>query len=996
MRLFQIPAGTAFLPALARGVLGMAGPEALPHATILLPTRRAARSLRDAFLDAAEGRALLLPRMRALAGLSTEDADELALPALLDLPRTVTPALRQAVLAEAVQRLPPATGGPATSAQAWALAGELATLFDEIALEEPDPELLRAADPARFTEAWLARLDALAPPEQAVHWQVTTRFLRAIATYWTGWLTEAGMLDIGLARVLALTAQTRAWAEAPPTDPIVAAGIGVGGTIPAAVALLAQVARLPQGAVVLHGFGLDTLAEHGAAIAAEPAHPLSGTARLLAALEASPRAAKPWPACASARPSARAGLLDVALRPAAAMQPWTEPRPAIWAPGLPGMELLAAPDPQAEAASVALALRGALERPGARAALVTPDRELARRVAAELTRHGIAADDSAGQELGDTQAGGFLRLLARAAAEALAPVPLLSLLKHPLAMAGLERRAFLDAVRRLETRLLRGPRPEAGLAAAHAAGDPALAELAARLDPILAPLLPQDGASRPAADLLIALCTAAEALAARPDAPGGLALYAGPEGEALATHLADLTEAFAHLPPMALADLPPLLDQALAAISLRRPRRPGDHPRVEILGLLEARLLDFDLAVLGALDETVWPLATAPGPWMSRPMRAAFGLPEPEVRIGRVAMDFCLTACAAPRVLLTRAERRGGTPTVPARWLTRLDVFLRGQGLGLATAPEAGWASLLDAPSAITPAERPAPAPPVALRPRRINVTDVGMLLADPFAFHAKAVLRLRRLDPLDADVAAIEYGTLVHAAMASFLRAAEGRVWPGPAPAAALWAAAARDALAASGPRPGLVAFWGPRLLRIGAFVVAQEDAMRAPRLLAATLAEVAGTLDLDRPGGRITLVARADRIDRLAAGGLRLIDVKTGTPPNGRALADGTAPQLPLEALIAGEGGFAGLAPAPTVSMAYWKLSGGDQPGEVLGAITRPESIAELAAAAHGGLAGLADRFLLGAAPFLARPHPGRRSRDDYDQLARRAEWEDAEDGA
>ena len=300
MNLYDIPAELPFLECLAAGVLDALRdqpPEALARATILLPTRRSARGLRDAFLTAAEGRALLLPRMRALAGLSTEDADELALPALLDLPPAVSPLTRQAVLTGMVMRLPPRHGGPASPEQAWGLAAEMARLFDEVALEEKDPDLLAQGNPMVFAEAWLARLEALVPGEQATHWQITTTFLRGVATAWAGWLEGEGLLDIGLRRVLALRAQTEAWRLAPPGEPVIAAGIGVGGTIPAAVELLKVVAALPQGAVVLHGLDRAALGQVWEAVSQAPTHPFCSQARLLAAMGAGARQVRRWPGC---------------------------------------------------------------------------------------------------------------------------------------------------------------------------------------------------------------------------------------------------------------------------------------------------------------------------------------------------------------------------------------------------------------------------------------------------------------------------------------------------------------------------------------------------------------------------------------------------------------------------------------------------------------------------------------------------------------------------
>ncbi|MGK7860938.1 double-strand break repair protein AddB [Falsiroseomonas sp. E2-1-a4] len=1011
MNLFDIPAELPFLDCLAAGVLADfrdRPPEALSRATILLPTRRSARGLRDAFLARAEGRALLLPRMRALAGLSTEDADELALPTLLDLPPAVPALTRQAVLTSLVIRLPPRHGGPGTPEQAWLLAAELSRIFDEIALEEPDTALLATGTPGEFTETWLGRLEGLVPESQATHWQITTHFLRGVATAWAGWLEEQGLLDIGLRRVLALREQTRAWQENPPEHPVIAAGIGIGGTIPAAVELLRVLAGLPQGAVVLHGLDRAELAAIWDSICSSPTHPFCSQGRLLHAMGAEPRQVRRWHGCAEAAPAvpaARVALLEMALRPPEGMQPWTVPSPETWAPGLTGLRLVAAPEAQTEAAAIALLLREALETRGARAALITPDRDLARRVSAELVRHGIRADDSAGQPLGQTPTGVFLRLLARTVAEDFAPVPLLALAKHPLAAAGMDRAAFLDAVRLLERRVLRGPRPLGGLEglgqaiAALPEDDrkPPLLTLHAALAGALGDFSTAHGAARPPADLLEAHLSAAEALAATSQEPGGLRLYAAQEGEVLAGHMADLGPALKHLPPMDPALWPALFEASLEGVATYIVRQHGAaHPRVEILGLLEARLLAFDRVVLGALDEGVWPLATDPGPWMSRPMRAQFGLPEPEARIGRVCMDFFLFACAAPEAVFSRAARRAGSPTVPARWLTRLETFLSGQGLVLPGSEAARMAAALDVPDRVTPVSRPAPRPSLAQRPREISVTEVADLLADPYAFHAKRILRLRKLDPLDADVGALDYGIIVHAALSGFVnaisRAPNG--WPGEDSALEAWGQAAAAALAAQGPRPSLAAFWRPRLARIGAFVVGLEAERRQGGGIAGSWTETAGLLDLHRPRGTVRLKARADRIDRLGDGSLAILDYKTGTLPRTDELQDGRAPQLPLEAAMAAEGAFAGVPGAAVRLLTYWKLSGGETAGEEKQMLSEPEDVAELASAAIERLGALVDRFLLGDAAFTARPHPGRKTRGgDYDHLSRVAEWADAE---
>ncbi|MBW6398266.1 double-strand break repair protein AddB [Roseomonas sp. HJA6] len=1006
MNLYAIPPSASFLETLALGLLARLpgdDPATLARATLLLPTRRAARGLREAFLRAAGGRALLLPRMRALAGLSTEEADELALPDLLDLPPAVAPLTRQAVLAEMAQRIPRRHGGPATPEQAWLLAGELARLFDEIALEEPDLAMLEHAPPEDFAAAWLERLDGLVPDRHAAHWQITTTVLRAAALDWNRWLTERGLLDIGVRRVKALAAQAAAWRDAPLEHPTVAAGIGAGGTIPAAAELLRVLAAAPQGAVVLQGLPEPVAPALWEAIGAAPTHPLAGQARLLKAMGAGPDALRPWYADApEGTPPDRAVLLGRALTPAEGLPAWTEHDRPRWSAALTGLSRLVAADAQQEAAAIALLLRESAETPGARAALVTPDRDLARRVSAELARHGITADDSAGEPLAETPAASFLRLIGRMVAEGFAPVPLLAVLKHPLCAGGLDRTDWVLAARRMEHDALRGPRPAPGFAglrasvAASKAG--ALAEVSRLLDALEGALdgfttLP-DAPALPPADLLRAHLAAAEALAATPDLPGGLRLYAGEEGEPLARHLHDLTEALPNLPPIAPADWPDLFEAALAgpvAPSLRATRGRGDaaHPRIAILGLLEARLQSFDRVVLGALEETAWPQATDPGPWMSRPMRAAFGLPEPEARIGRVAADFLFAAAAAPEAVLSSAARRGGSPTVPARWLVRLDTFLAGQdGLALRASPAAAWAAALDAPDAVTPIPRPAPAPPAALRPRRLTVSDAGLLIADPYAFYAKRVLRLDPLKALEEEVGALDYGMLVHAAMAGFLRAI-GTGWPGEAAAQDAWDRASEKALDDYRDRPGILAFWTPRLANIGGFVLEQEAALRGIAPLRACLVEVKGQALLRLPGGEIEIEARADRLDQLPNGGWRVVDYKTGSVPTAKALAAGSAPQLPIEAWLLEQGAYPGSGGAVT-DLLYWRLTGGEQAGEVKGLGATAEDGTPFAALAHERLMALAEKWLLGEAPFPSRPHPGRSAMGgDYDHLARIDEW-------
>ncbi|MBS0640218.1 MAG: double-strand break repair protein AddB, partial [Proteobacteria bacterium] len=680
LNLFSIPPHVPFLDALAAGWLQRGtDPLIVANGLILLPTRRAARALAEAFLRATDGKPLLLPRITAVGAL---DEAPLALAGALDLPPAVEPMRRLAALSRLILAMNGANGAPRNADRAWRLAQELATLMDEA--ERHDIDLRQ-------------RLPDAADPRFAAHWAETLKFLHIVTEVWPAWLDDNGVMNPAARQVALLDAQARTWAEQPPPHPVLIAGTTAG--IPAVARLLRVVSRLPQGQVVLPQLDLEMDDDAWAAL--EPSHPQAGLACLLAGLDARRGDVRPWPAAAGATvPPMRFSILSKALLPAGSLHQWMD-RTQVDPDGL---KRLTPADQQQEAEAIALVLRGALETPGATAALVTPDRALAGRVTAALLRYGIVADDSAGEPLADTPPAVFLRLLIRAVAEDLAPVPLLALLKHPLAAAGLPPADCRALARRLETACLRGPRPAPGLGNLRRAIGrrerklPALEAFLARLETCLEPVLRMDSAlAYDAQHALTDLLTAAERLAATPDMPGTQRLWGGEEGSALAERLSAARGAFDLLPELRRRVLPGLLDAVLSGEMIRSRRalrgRTGgaEHPRVFIWGLLEARLQTADVMVLGGLAETVWPPATDPGPWLSRPMRTNVGLPSPEETVGQAAHDFAAACCSAATVVLSCPVRRDGAPAVPARWLTRLDMFLAGRDQRLPEHPASAW-----------------------------------------------------------------------------------------------------------------------------------------------------------------------------------------------------------------------------------------------------------------------------------------------------------------
>jgi ATP-dependent helicase/nuclease subunit B len=638
---------------------------------------------------------------------------------------------------------------------------------------------------------------------------------------------------------------------------------------------------------------------------------------------------------------------------------WESLRPAERRLG--GIRVAELPDPASEAQAIALALREALETPGKTAALVTPDRQLAARVSALLARWGIEADDSAGKPLSATPAGTLLLAIAGAAAEELAPVALLALLKHPLVGGeGEERATWLEAVRELDLRL-RGPRPPAGLAG-----------LEQRFGSLV-----QWSRVRPRVEAIdgllstpVSMASFAKVLTNAAQKLAGDSAWRGPAGRMAAEMLADLqvSEAAEGL-NVAVDDAMPLLRQLLDARAVRPPY--GGHPRIFIWGLLEARLQRADLLIMGGLNEGVWPSAPAPDPWLPPKVRATLGMPTLEFRIGLAAHDFA-SALGAPEVLITRARRDAKSPTIASRFLLRLNAISGGLPRDL---PLERLTRALDDPGPPHPVERPAPSPPAIQRPEKISVTQVDRLKADPFAFYAQAVLKLRALDPADDEHTARWKGDAVHKALEEWLEQ-DGcdpeKLRP-----------RAERLLNDEAIHPMLRALWAPRLLEAIDWMAAMERENQAAGRLPFK-AELKGETIL----AGVTVQGRADRIDRFPGGALAIVDYKTGQPPSQKAVTEGFALQLGLLGLIGRAGGFEGVSGDPE-AFEYWSLA---RYRGKFGRLMCPDKDmepGEFLAHANRNFAEAAQKWLTGDEPFTAKLNPAYAPYGDYDQLMRLEEW-------
>ncbi|HJS40301.1 MAG TPA: PD-(D/E)XK nuclease family protein [Sphingomicrobium sp.] len=949
---FTIPSHRSFADSLVAGLMVRYGREPLSLAggRILLPNNRAVRALTEAFVRASGG-GLVLPRLIPVGDPDLDDRIGSALDPT-DLGEPVAPAIDPLARELALAAIVRSQG--ASGAESLRVAADLARTLDALTIEEVGASRLSdiAAD----------------DPELARHWQVSLERLRAIIAIWPGELKRRGAIDLADRRNLLLRAIAGRWRGQPPAGFTIAAGITTAA--PAIAALLANIARLPEGSVVLPGLALADVMpdEEWDALGpdtdgrGEQAHPQYHLKLLLDRLGVARGEVGVWKGRArAASPAVRGRAVAHAMTAADFSDKWSRLPPLERR--LTGIRAIELADPAAEATAIALALRESVETAGATAALVTPDRLLAARVSALLARWGIDADDSAGRPLSQWPAGTLLMAITSAAAEGFAPVSLLALLKHPLVGGEDDARLdWLDQVRALDL-ALRGPRPASGISGLDRHFEGKDARSWRKVRPLLQAMADRFQGPLTLDRLAAALRETATALT-------GDRAWSGPDGRMAGELVAEL-EAADDARGLALVaeEWAPVLRRMMDA----RPVRPpyGGHPRVFIWGLLEARMQKADLLVLGGLNEGVWPALAAPDPWLAPKVRADLGLPGTEFRIGLAAHDFA-SALGAPRVLLTRARRDSKSPTVASRFWLRLEAMTGGLARDHRLERLVG---ALDDAGPAKPADRPQPSPPREQRPRRISVTSVDRLKADPFAFYAQAILDLRRLDPVDAGHSAAWRGTAVHEVLEQWL--AEDDCRPD------LLVPRAEALLADEAIHPMLRALWQPRLMEAIRWVEGQETANRAENRKPLA-AEKRGEAEI----GGVVLHGKADRIDRLDGGGMAIVDYKTGKPPAQKAVDAGFALQLGLLGLIAEAGGFEGIEGSPRAHE-YWSLT--RYRGQ-FGRKTCPDKDMgpeEFLAHARRNFLDAAAKWLTGGEPFTAKLNPTYAPWGDYDQLMRLEEW-------
>lgn len=965
-RLFSIDAGRPFLRDLCEALLDSLGQE-LSAAEIFLPTRRAIRTARETLLDAYLARGLnaaIMPRFRAIGDIDEDELITFAGTAEgeIELAPAIPATERLVVLAKFVAARERAFAGQENWPAAISAARELARLLDSFHTEEIDPAGLKSLDVR----------------DAAGHWARSLAFLKVVTDEWPLYLEEAGYADPAARRARLISTMAARIAANPPGHPLIVAGTTA--SAPSVTRLVDAIARAPRGAAVLPGLDRKIDQRAWTAIGAEDAHPQSGMKALLDKIGLERNSVRAWPRSETVSP--RNAFLTLSLRPAEATDDWLtlveklsqdDPRLAA---ATRGMMLIEADNEEAEASAIAAIFRIAIADVEKTAILVTPDRTLSRRVALKMRRWGVIVDDSAGVPFANTPCGSFLRILARHTEHPDDPVALLALLRHELAAFDLDLKSRSQAVDLID-RALRNCR-----------GYNLLSALEASLG---VHAVKTNGAEK----IIEALNFVRQELPADPDAPferlfdshiiaaetiaGAERLWSGEDGAAGADLIAALRGAAGLIDAVAGKRYSDVFDALIADKAVRSVA--DAHPRLRILGPLEARLHTADLVILGGLNEGVWPQDAQVDPFLSRTMRKALGLPSPERRIGLSAHDFFELA-AQEEVVMTRSLRAEGKPSKASRWIIRLKNILEGAGALSAVDQSARWRDIqsrLDMPKELTPAARPKPKAGPGRRPTALSVTRVEKWLRDPYGIYAASILGLKKLDDPGAEAGRREIGLALHKV---FEQAALAETASNKTSLVEMFEKVAPLFGVTKAKRRFLSGAIDATFDWFSKF----DTARRTKGSIA--VAEGRGEITFDAFAPPFTLSAIADRIDLLHDGRASLFDYKTGRIPT-EDQSKTFSPQLALTGLIIERGGFGQIGPRRVVGYQYLKALNRKQAQENDKGKEGDDARAAISDAEER-IRALIAAYDSPDAVYQSQPRPEfTDDYGDYDQLARRREW-------
>ena len=377
-----------------------------------------------------------------------------------------------------------------------------------------------------------------------------------------------------------------------------------------------------------------------------------------------------------------------------------------------------------------------------------------------------------------------------------------------------------------------------------------------------------------------------------------------------------------------------------------------DEAKIFVLGTIESRMQTADVVILTGLNEGMFPAQGYENAWLPRQLSKEIGLPSPDRKVSLQALDFMNLSCGK-EVYWLRSRISGGVQTTESRFLSRIMArfgkidFNVGQDILNSVRAK----DVIN----LNPLDYSAPTPPADWSD--VFVTELELLIHNPYAFYVKHILRLQPKDdywlPPDARV----FGNLVHAVVQdskdfsshNLVQEMDNRAHK----------VLGKDSI--------LFHFWHKRFVEIAPIIEQELSQIKD------SLAEVEGKVEI---AGR-NIRARADRIWDGC-----VVDIKTGSAPKEKQLLEGNMPQLPLEAYILKNSGFPlyTTEKSKTPIMMFLQLKNND----VRAIKYDSETTEKMISAAVEKTTGLINMFSVGRAPYEYRETNDRKYKA-YDDFAR-----------
>ncbi len=930
--IYNIPFGTNFTNAFVEGLLSRfpTDSEELAKTLIFLPTRRAINSIKESIINISGAKAALMPTMIALGDPSIDELMGSNIQML-----NINPAIGEIKRLLLLTYLVKQTRGlqakneddPISFDHALHISHSLSELLDEFI----------------DTEVPLAKVTDIVPEEYATHWLNVLEFLNIIQNHWPKILSAEQALDIAERRKLIIDATIAGWQQNNVSSPIIA--VGINRNIPYVKRLLKAIAEQKNGSVIFQG--LEQINDNLWQYYEQPTDnwlkkqqkestPQWINYNLLKSMNVKTTSFKAWNN--NAHNSSRMHMLSNAM--VASNLHSLVNHDMEHDDNASPISIIESENIYEEAQNIAIKIRDTLSYEHKTVALVTPNRTLSSLVRHALSRWNITINDSAGIQLHQTPAALYLRLLTQLVIENFRPKTLMAFLKHPFTHMGLSRDKVLTITRKLDIYLREVGDITSLKHYLNIFNNPSrffrhfdeqeiedikqllhqVAEISEEFQKKLAMF------EITANEILTAQLIFAKHAATCPQKDGDKRLWSHDDGKKLSQVLSELYDSAKILPPMS----PRRWNEFLVNLLKNYVVRPVQnlHPRANIWGIVESRLVLADVVILGSFNEGDWPKVMSAGPWLSRPMRFELGLPSVEEEIG-LTMHDVLNLLGAKETIITRSKKVGSNETTASRWLKRIENWQKKTELKLidkdvskrydylrAEVYRADKLAQFDIP--------PTPCPKAQFRPKKLSATNIEKLKNDPYNIYVKKVLNIYPLNDLEVPMNAANFGTITHNILEKGLKQLDSMSFASDdifkEKAKALFTSYIAEELEFTPVSTFTKQFWQNALLNITDNIIAQE--LTDGIAISNRLFEQTGNIHLNLDDGTFEVNARGDRFD-IYENHIDIIDYKTAKPPTKADIKNRKNIQLHIEAIITQANGYQDInADNKNYKLSYWHI--------------------------------------------------------------------------